>query len=509
MGKKKKIIQTELMSPVEVYKLVLSGRLKKFPQHFWSEADGQDNAREVTRYLFEEILKWNDEDIKLKFDDSLIKKYRLNGMRISLKMNMFQIVDNVYPNKFREWELVKVPKYFWNRETEVEAIRWLFEEKLKWTEQDIKKKLTHHIFAENGLAGMKELGRSPFRALEAAYPGRFKETDLLSAPFGYWTRKRFLSALRELLDNELKWSHEDIAKNISDSLLHEYGLYSMIKFYPSGMEAVMDAYPGEFREWEFYRVPKGFWNRENGIKAVRWLAETKLKLSPEEIPEKLTRKVFKEHRMSSMLRLCFECSSKKALKAAYPELPAFKKKAPQAKQKEKQKEKFERLALPPAEMFKLVLSGQIHAFPPGFWQGRKGRENAREITRYLIEDILKWSDDEVKNKFSAQVLIEYKLSGMKYKCLENSLFKVIDNAYPGKYKPWELAVVGHGFWTDENCRCAIKWLVEEKLEIDTDAAGKKIMIKDFNDHGLMGLLNVKFANSPVKAIEFAYPGKFR
>jgi len=69
MGRKRKEkkINTELLTAVEVYKRVLSSELKTFPPGFWSEADGKENAKEVTRYLFEEILKWTGEDIKLKF----------------------------------------------------------------------------------------------------------------------------------------------------------------------------------------------------------------------------------------------------------------------------------------------------------------------------------------------------------------------------------------------------------------------------------------------------------
>ena len=62
--KKRTKIDCDLLSPVEIYQLVLTGKLKTFPSGSWTEPDAMENAVEILRYLFETILKWSFEDIK-------------------------------------------------------------------------------------------------------------------------------------------------------------------------------------------------------------------------------------------------------------------------------------------------------------------------------------------------------------------------------------------------------------------------------------------------------------
>ena len=64
-------------------------------------------------------------------------------------------------------------------------------------------------------------------------------------------------------------------------------------FGNSPYEAINNAYPNKYKEWEFSFVPRGFWNdKENGIKATKWLIEEKLKLNDKELKERLSKKLF-------------------------------------------------------------------------------------------------------------------------------------------------------------------------------------------------------------------------
>lgn len=52
------------LSPVEVYNMVLRGDVvKRFPQGFWEGKEGLENAKKLIKYLFEERLEWNDEQV--------------------------------------------------------------------------------------------------------------------------------------------------------------------------------------------------------------------------------------------------------------------------------------------------------------------------------------------------------------------------------------------------------------------------------------------------------------
>ncbi|MFH1182342.1 MAG: hypothetical protein V1702_05260 [Candidatus Woesearchaeota archaeon] len=92
-----------------------------------------------------------------------------------------------------------------------------------------------------------------------------------------------------------------------------------------------------------------------------------------------------------------------------------------------------------------------------------------------------------------------------------SLFKILDTAYPGKFRTWQLRHNGQRIWTRndgtpdyEICRQATRWLAE-KMGLDAFDSGT-ITIADFGRYGLQGMLHVVYGASPRKAVDDAYPG---
>ena len=133
MTKRRIKIDYDLLSPVEIYQLVLAGKIKKFPDRFWSEPDATENAVEILRYLLENILQWGTETIKKNYSEKLFTEYKLARMlNFLFNGSPFLALNTVYPNQFKEWELQHVPTNFWNKETAIQATKWMIEEKLKW-----------------------------------------------------------------------------------------------------------------------------------------------------------------------------------------------------------------------------------------------------------------------------------------------------------------------------------------------------------------------------------------
>lgn len=85
------------------------------------------------------------------------------------------------------------------------------------------------------------------------------------------------------------------------------------------------------------------------------------------------------------------------------------------------------------ELYKKILSGELKRFPNKYWNNSKSLENAAMVTRYLIEEVLKWDEEKVKKDLNEKVFRENKLSGMLECTFGRIPFKAIDNAYPGKY----------------------------------------------------------------------------
>ena len=71
-----------------------------------------------------------------------------------------------------------------------------------------------------------------------------------------------------------------------------------------------------------------------------------------------------------------------------------------------------------------------------------------------------------------------------------SPYLAIENAYPGKFKPWELPSVHKKIWNLETAREATIWLIEEKLKWDDDDIKEKLSANTFIKNSLLKLETV-------------------
>lgn len=240
--------------------------MAKKPHDFWTD----HNCRLALEWLIEDKLKLDIGNPEKKIESDDFIKNGLSGMlNMRFQNQPYRVVEFMYPGRFREWEITKTCKDFWTMENAIEAIHWLFEEKLKWSDYEIMSNATSHTFRENGLKGMmtKFFEGSPYKALEAAYPGKFRETDLRFLPSGYWTKERCKEAVRDLFENKLKWTCEDVLQNFNNHVFIDNSLFSVLRVYRRGVDAVLDAYPGEFREWEFLNSKNVKWTKGNAVES--------------------------------------------------------------------------------------------------------------------------------------------------------------------------------------------------------------------------------------------------
>lgn len=139
-------------TPVELYKKILKGELKRFPNRFWVDPGAEENAKEITVYFIEKVLMWSKDDIKEKLCESIFRKNKLSGMlEYTFDRSPYKAIDNAYPNVFKEWELKAVPKHLWENKTKrEEAVKWL----LIKVNKDKFEELTNIDFLNNGLGGL-------------------------------------------------------------------------------------------------------------------------------------------------------------------------------------------------------------------------------------------------------------------------------------------------------------------------------------------------------------------
>jgi len=169
----------------KIYEEIQKGKRKKFPQGSW---DDEGQAIIMVKYLLEEKLKWGKTQVCRGLDTMTFRKHGLGGMLYQCFNNsVYEAVSRTYPNEYKRWELSRTPNGFWTSETGIEATKWLLEEKLKWSREEICDRLRRETFLENGLSGMLLTcyENSPFKALIAAYPGEYTPEDVKCTPRNY------------------------------------------------------------------------------------------------------------------------------------------------------------------------------------------------------------------------------------------------------------------------------------------------------------------------------------
>lgn len=225
------------------------------------------------------------------------------------------------------------------------------------------------------------------------------------------------------------------------------------------------------------RFPNKFFDGKDGKKrariVTRYLFDEKLKIPPEEIPQRIHKRLFYENGLAWMLGKCFGWSPYRAIDNAYP--------------------------------------GHYKPWQfnvKGIWRGASGLELAAEATRWMIE-AEGIATEEVPRLVTPGLFATYDLSGMLSMCFHGSCYRAIENAFPGRYRPWEFKNVPKHFWSGEkgleNARAATRWLAEKVLHIPREHVLSEMTYEMFRKHGLGGMLTRCFGGSSKAALRWAYP----
>ncbi len=251
------------MSDVDIYKLVLEGNLKRFPNGFFTDKyNGKLRALNCVKYLLEDILNFTIEDIKTKTLGTILNKYKLRRTYSDAFNSVNEIIITLYPN-IKEWELKTVRPNYWNYETGKDATRWLIEEKLLLSKDNIKNKLSCELFIKNGLSGMLQtcFNNSPFLAINSIYPNEFREWELPNVPREYWNNKQNrINATKWLIEDVLKFSIDDIKSKLSSTHYKINGLERLIdgRIYEGRLlDALNEAYPNTFSKSDLKTYGRG------------------------------------------------------------------------------------------------------------------------------------------------------------------------------------------------------------------------------------------------------------
>jgi len=123
------------MDDVEVYQLVKSGSLKSYPNGFWEGVIGLQTAKKILKYVFENLLNWSIEDIKIKATREMFEEYKLVGMvSTAFDGSMYIAIGETYP-ELKEWadELYQTNEHadFVHRKYSDDELIYILQEKSK------------------------------------------------------------------------------------------------------------------------------------------------------------------------------------------------------------------------------------------------------------------------------------------------------------------------------------------------------------------------------------------
>ena len=222
---------------IEIYELLLQGRISSFPSGFWtnrSEEEAKDVAIKLLKYLVDDILKFNKEDVKREVSKKFLTKYKLHTASKLFGRSAIRYILCTYPEvNYQPWQFKqdKVPQSYWtNGKNRVDALKYLFEEEMQWSIEDVKENLSCSILEENGLGTLHNYYPSLFRIFKAVYQIDIDPWEIINSevPNGTWeSESNRISAVKWLM-LRMKVQNEQIDRKA----FAKYGLSMLLgKYY--------------------------------------------------------------------------------------------------------------------------------------------------------------------------------------------------------------------------------------------------------------------------------------
>lgn len=324
------------------YKNVYLGIYPRYPLNFFQK-DMQRRTAVITRFAIEQILGLSPLDVLRHKTARELADLGLRGVIRCFHYSLARLIRNAYPDLLMPWEEGRVDDGYWdNPDNRRLAVRWLIEDRLGISRQDISRAVRHDEiskkhFTENGLSYLyNQYFKSVSRALSFAYPD-LKPWELGSVPNNFWSgeegKKHIIEAVQWMIHQmgiPISGIPEAIHnKTLTRATFQQYGLSTVFEriFKKNLVQLLNTVFPNQFEIWEIGHVPPEYWdNIINGYRAALWVARK------EKVPEnkiaaairsgKLKKDVFSKYGLGSMFKKVFDAD----LQAAYlPYLLTYRK----------------------------------------------------------------------------------------------------------------------------------------------------------------------------------------
>jgi len=247
---------------VEIYKDLLTNRIKLVPTGFWKSLTNSD-ITEIFHIFVDCLLKdniiENINDIPRLDSTPLYKEYKL--ISLFKYYNTQDVLEIAYPNRWKSWEFNRVIEGFWNKENNLkDACDWLilklFEDKII-TSLDNILDLDGTIFNKYHLEGLltAKFNCSPINFWQYFFPNKWYVWEFKSVHKGFWEDKENrINSIKELC-TKLNIKIDELPLIINyPFIVNQYHRFSWVcdKYYKSDMFLWVDeCFPNMFKPEDF------------------------------------------------------------------------------------------------------------------------------------------------------------------------------------------------------------------------------------------------------------------
>jgi len=234
----------------ELIRAKLRSNQMQLPHKFWRGQNGKEHAKIAIKYLIEEHLQLELNEIPQTITASTFHDAGLYRILVEFfDSSYFKAIDCVYPGVFRPWEFPKGMTGIWDgkigRKRAHQAIKQMIK-KLEITRDEIPKNINYRIFKKFNLGGLLQTlyNSSPYQAINDVYPNRFKPWEFHIK--NYWRNEPLTTAhaaIKWLVKEKMKTPSRNIYLiKRKDFLEHSLGQMLKVFYENSHLKALEDVY---------------------------------------------------------------------------------------------------------------------------------------------------------------------------------------------------------------------------------------------------------------------------
>lgn len=232
------------LDPLSMYKLLLQGKLKTFPNNYLDKK----SIKIMVRHLVLTLYNYDRGQLLTKVDHAFLQSNCLGGAKKFFNNCDIEMLIYCFPEwKLKAWEFPKTPQNFWkSQKNQRDFVLWVAKKegiKLR-TKQDYRKITAEVIFKYGGSKALRQAG-SLFDLLNTVACDKYKKWEITR--IYPWHEQDLIPAIKWLVEDKLKLTPEqacnltkkDFVDHNLDGLLFHVGNRSVLK-------ALELAYPGQY-----------------------------------------------------------------------------------------------------------------------------------------------------------------------------------------------------------------------------------------------------------------------